>query len=140
LKAMRADNYLILRLDQGDEVISSLAEAVKVEGIRSAAILSFVGAIMGCRLILRKGLEKEIPTHVEAVGNGNISYFRGSPMIHLHVSVGSDAGTWVGHLLRGVTDVFCEVVLAEIPAEMVRSYSEELASSGVTVPYVLDIG
>jgi len=140
LKAMRAANYIIVRLDPGDEVISSLTEAAKAEGVHSAAILSFVGAIMGCRLILRKGLEKEIPTHVEAVGNGNISCFKGSPMIHLHVSVGSDAGTWVGHLLSGVTDVFCEAVLAEIPAELVRSYSEGLAASGVTVPYVLDIG
>ncbi len=136
---MRADNYLIVRLDQGDEVIPSLTDAVKAEGIRSAAVISFVGALKGCRLILRKGLEKDIDTHVEAVGNGNISYFRGSPMVHLHVSVGSDAGTWVGHLLRGVTDVFCEAVIAALPAALVRSYSEELAASGVTVPYVLDL-
>jgi len=136
---MRADNYLIVRLDQGDEVIPSLTDAVKAEGIRSAAVISFVGALKGCRLILRKGLEKDIDTHVEAVGNGNISYFRGSPMVHLHVSVGSDAGTWVGHLLRGVTDVFCEVVIVALPAELVRSYSKALAVSGVTVPYVLDL-
>jgi len=139
LKTMRADNYLIIRLDEGDEVISSLSEAVKSEGIRSAVVLSFVGALKGCRLILRKGLEKDIDAHVEAVGNGNVSYFRGEPLIHIHASVGSDAGAWVGHLLKGVTDIFCEVVLATLPAELVRSYSKELADGGVTVPYVLDM-
>ncbi len=140
MKVMRSKDFIVVRLDEGDEVISSLAEVAKSEGLKSGVIVSFVGALKGTRLILRKGLEKDISTHLEAVGNGNISWFNNAPFVHLHVSVGSDQGVWVGHMLGGTTDVFCEAVISPLEFRLTRSYSKELADSGVTVPFRLDIG
>lgn len=139
MKKMRAGSYLVVRLDPDEEVVSSLSQVVNDEKIRSAVIVSFVGALKGGRLILRKGLERDVTNHVEAVGNGNISYYNGEPFVHIHASVGNDDGAWVGHLLRGITDIFCEIVLAPTPAPLVRKYSKKLEESGVTVPYELDM-
>jgi len=139
LKVAHSKDFIVVRLDEGDEVISSLAEATKSEGLKSGVIVSFIGALKGTRLILRKGLEKEISSHTEAVGNGNISWFNNAPFVHLHVSVGSDLGVWVGHMLEGTTDVFCEAVISPIEVRLTRSYSKELADTGVTVPFRLDM-
>ena len=140
MKIIRAKEYVVVRLDEGDEVIASLSDATRSENLGSGVVVSFVGALKSARLILRKGLEKTISTHLEAVGNGNISWFNNAPFVHIHVSVGSDQGVWVGHLLEGITDVFCEVIISPIEVRMTRSYSKELADSGVTVPFRLDIG
>lgn len=139
MKKMHAGNYLVVRLDPDEEVIASLSQATKSEGIRSAVIVSFVGALKSGRLILRKGLERDIVKHVEAVGNGNISYYEGEPFVHIHASVGNEDGALVGHLLKGITDIFCEVVLAPTPAPLVRKFNKALEASGVTVPYELDM-
>jgi len=138
LKVKRSKNVLVIRLDEEEEVISSITEAVASEGVESGIIASFVGALKGCRLILRKGLEKSISTHMEVVGNGNISLYKGAPLVHLHVAAGSDTGFWVGHLTEGIVDVFCEIAIIPVDLKMIRKYGQSLADSGVTVPYILD--
>ena len=138
MKSRRLQNIVIIRLDQGEEVISTLQKVLTSEGVQSGVICSFVGALRDCRLILRKGLEKTVQNHVEAVGSGNISQYEGQTFIHLHLSVGNDLGTWVGHLNEGIVDIFCEAAVIPVEPKMVRNYDKTLADGGVTVPYVLD--
>lgn len=138
MRVKKGSGILMMRLDENEEVISSIKEAAASEGIGSGIIISFIGALKSCRLILRKGMERSLETHLEAVGNGNVSLYQGKPFIHLHVSAGSDEGVWVGHLTGGVVDIFCEVAILPLDLKMVRSYSQSLADSGVTVPYRLD--
>jgi hypothetical protein len=140
MKMKKGSGILVVVLDENDEVISSIGEMVASEGVESGIILSFVGALKSCHLILRKGVERSIETHLEAVGNGNISLYQGRPFVHLHISAGNDQGAWVGHLTEGIVDVFCEVAVLPLGLNMVRSYSQSLADSGVTVPYRLDFG
>lgn len=140
MNSIRAENLMVIRLDEGKEAISSLKDIARDEQLRSAVILSFVGALKYSKLIVRKGVEKEICLHAEAVGNGNISLLNGEPFIHLHVALGNDDGSWVGHLLKGTVDIFCEVVLQIMPLEVRRVYDVDLAEKGVTVPFRLDLG
>ncbi|MCQ5377284.1 MAG: DNA-binding protein [Candidatus Methanomethylicia archaeon] len=140
MKSMRSGQFFILRIDEGEEVISSIASAAEREGLRAAIIASFIGAMRECRLILRKGVEKSIEGHVEAVGNGNITRMGGSPFVHLHVSCGSDRGVWVGHLIEGRAEIFCETALYVLEDPVERVYDKGLAEIGVTVPFRLDIG
>jgi predicted DNA-binding protein with PD1-like motif len=138
MKAKRAGNMLIARLDEDDEVISSIKDIMKRERLASGIVVSLVGAFKSCRLILKKGFEQSVKIHMEAVGNGNLSYFHGEPFVHIHVSAGSDQGVLVGHLLEGVVDVFCEIAIIPIEMKLDRKYEISLAKSGVTVPYILD--
>ncbi len=131
---------MVIRLDAGEDVISALNSAMLKHRVRAGAIPTFIGALKNCRLILRKGYEERIETHVEAVGNGNVSLYEGKPFVHLHVSAGNDKGFWVGHLVEGTVDIFCEVMVLPIAGKLVRKYDIALAKSGVTVPYALDLG
>ncbi|MBC7127351.1 MAG: DNA-binding protein [Candidatus Methanosuratus sp.] len=140
MRSVRAEDLIIIRLDEGEEVISSLKAVAKDEGINSAVIISFVGALKHSKLIVRKGVEKEISLHVEAVGNGNVTVLNGEPFVHLHVALGNDGGTWVGHLLKGIVDIFCEVAMLPMPFEARRGYDSSLAEKGVTVPFRLELG
>jgi predicted DNA-binding protein with PD1-like motif len=138
LKIKRAQNILIIRIDEDEEVISSISEALSSKGIDSGIIISFVGALKYCQLILKKGLEKSITTHMEVVGNGNVSRYKEAPFVHLHVAAGSGKDFWVGHLTRGIVDIFCEVAIIPIELKMIRKYKQSLADSGITIPYILD--
>jgi predicted DNA-binding protein with PD1-like motif len=138
MKAKSTGNVLIVRLDENDEVISSIKDIMKSEGMASGIVVSFVGALKSCRLILKKGLEKSVKTHMEVVGNGNLSYYNGEPFVHIHVSAGNNRGLLVGHLLKGVVDVFCEIAIIPIEMKLARKYEASLAESGVSVPYALD--
>ncbi len=130
----------MVRLDEGEEAVSSLAGALQQHSIHAGFVPTFIGAMRDCRLILRKGHEEVLESHVEVVGNGNVSFYEGKPLVHLHVSAGNDRGVWVGHLVRGTVDIFCEAVVVPVHGTMVRSYGKALAESGVTVPYILDFG
>lgn len=138
MKAKRSGNVLVVRLDENDEVISSIKDIMISEGMISGIVVSFVGALKSCRLILKKGLEKSVKTHMEVLGNGNLSYYKGEPFVHIHVSAGSDQDVLVGHLLEGIVDIFCEIAIIPIEMKLIRKYKTSLAESGVTVPYVLD--
>jgi predicted DNA-binding protein with PD1-like motif len=131
---------LVVRLDEGEEAVSSLASALQRHGITAGIIPTFIGALRDCRLILRKGHEERVESHVEVVGNGNVSLYEGKPFVHLHVSAGNEKGAWVGHLVEGTVDIFCEVIVIPISGKLVRKYGKVLAESGVTVPYILDFG
>lgn len=136
----RYREVLAIRLDEGDEVVSSLGRALARHRITAGIITTFIGALRDCRLILRKGHEERVESHVEVVGNGNISLYEGKPFVHLHVSAGNERGVWVGHLMAGTVDIFCEAMVLPVNGKLVRKYDRSLAESGVTVPYILDLG
>lgn len=135
----RYGGVLVVRLDEGEEAVSSLGRALARHRITAGMIPTFIGTLKGCRLILRKGHEEKVESHVEVVGNGNVSLYEGKPFVHLHVSAGNERGTWVGHLTEGTVDIFCETMILPVNGKMVRKYGRALAESGVTVPYILDL-
>jgi predicted DNA-binding protein with PD1-like motif len=140
MKIKKGSNVLAIRLDEGEEVISSIKEAALSHDVNAGVIASFAGALKGCHLILGKGLDRSIQAHVEVSGNGNISMYEGNPHVHLHVAAGNYSGSWAGHLTDGIVDVFCEAFIIPVDLEMTRRYDKSLASSGVAVPYILEFG
>lgn len=135
----RYEEVLAVRLDEGDEVVSSLGRALGQHRMTAGIIPTFIGALRGCRLILQKGHEVRVESHVEVVGNGNVSLYKGKPFVHLHVSAGNERGVWVGHLTEGTVDIFCETMVLPVNGKLIRKYGRALANSGVTVPYILDL-
>ncbi|MGQ9759728.1 MAG: PPC domain-containing DNA-binding protein [Candidatus Methanomethylicaceae archaeon] len=140
MKIRVGEKELVIRLDENEEVISSIIKACLSERVLSGTIVSCIGALKKCRLILRKGLEKTISDHLEIVGNGNVSQYMGAPFVHLHLAAGGESGSWVGHLIEGVVDVYCEIFILKSWISMVRVYDKSLEGRGVTVPYTLEFG
>lgn len=140
MDSQRYNGALVVRLDEGEEAVSSLAVVLQRQNVTAGIVASFIGALRGCRLILKKGHEEKVESHVEVVGNGNVSLYEGKPFVHLHVSAGNDEGTWVGHLVEGTVDIFCEAMIIPVGGALARKYGKALAESGVTVPYVLELG
>lgn len=129
----------MVRLDEGEEAVSTLGKALARHRVTAGVVPSFIGALRDCRLILRKGCEKRVAPHAEVVGNGNVSLYEGKPFVHIHVSAGNDRGVWVGHLVEGTVDIFCEAMILPFGGGLVRKYGQALAESGVTVPYILEL-
>ncbi|MEV7692160.1 PPC domain-containing DNA-binding protein [Microbacterium sp. NPDC089189] len=120
---------IVVILEPGDEVLSSLAEASRRHDVAQAAITTFSGALRNARLIASDTVpaDPELPLpesveifYTEGVGSGTITRGAdGEPVVHVHVALGakdrSGLGA-VGHLLHGETHYVVEIVLEEILA------------------------
>lgn len=134
----RSRNLLVIRLDEGEEIVKNLSKICVKEKIEAGVILSLVGAIKRCELIFREGYNEVFNEHLEILGNGNTSTLDGQPKIHLHVTCGNDAKARTGHLVEGTVTVFCEIVLQTLKGfEMKRNLDKELVKENVQFPYKL---
>ncbi|UIN30955.1 PCC domain-containing protein [Microbacterium binotii] len=118
---------VVVVLEPGDEILTSLADACRRHGIAQAAISTFSGAFRTVRLIAAEtpaaDPEAPMPTAVdvpytEGLGSGTITTASdGALVVHVHVAVGvkdDAARAYAGHLLSGETHYVVEVVLDEI--------------------------
>ena len=134
----RVHDILIIRLDEGEKVVESLTAACLRVGVRSAVVLSLVGAVKELELILMKGHQETFKEHFEIMGNGNISTWEGRPKVHVHLVGGNETKVKAGHLVEGTATVFCEIVGKVLEGfKMERRLIEELATEKVQFPYRL---
>ena len=134
----RVHDILIIRLDEGEKVVESLTAVCLRVGVRSAVVLSFVGAVKELELILMKGHQETFKEHFEIMGNGNISTLEGHPKVHVHLVGGNETKVKAGHLVEGTATVFCEIVVKVLEGfKMERRLIEELATEKVQFPYRL---
>jgi predicted DNA-binding protein with PD1-like motif len=104
-----------VRIDSGEEIVSSLAAFAAREGVR-AGMISGLGAVgeaelgffaRGSREYVRRVFSGE---HEIGSLTGNFSELDGKPFPHCHVLIaGDDFVAYTGHLFRGVVTVTCEV-------------------------------
>jgi predicted DNA-binding protein with PD1-like motif len=134
----RVQDILIVRLDEGEKVVENLTSVCLRLDIRSAVVLSFVGAVKELELILMKGHQETFKEHFEIMGNGNISTLEGQPKLHIHLVGGNETKVRAGHLIEGTVTVFCEIVVKVLEGfEMERRLIKELATEQVQFPYRL---
>lgn len=107
----KVENGYFLRLEKGEEVLSSIVQFAAKMNIGSGAFFG-LGAINNIELgyydLKTQKYEKENFAEDMEVGNitGNISHLDGKPFIHTHVTVsGKDLKAYTGHLF------FAEVAL-----------------------------
>ena len=115
-----------LRLDPGEEIVSSLASFAAREGVR-AGMISALGAVGETELgffIRETGtyVRRTFPGEHE-IGSltGNFSELEGQPFPHCHVVIaGPDLVAHTGHLFRGTVTVTCEVQVVTDPGILRR--------------------
>lgn len=111
------DNSYLIRLDIGDEIISSLTKICKIEDIELAQV-SAIGAVNSATIGLYDVEERQYhSTKIEkaleiASLGGNITRKEGAVYIHIH-AVFSDieCKTYGGHLNEAVVSATCEIIL-----------------------------
>jgi predicted DNA-binding protein with PD1-like motif len=132
MEAKAAGKHWIIRIDKGEEIVSTLERFCREKEIRLGTV-NGIGATDNATIGLFKTRTKEY-VRKELAGDheitsltGNISRMAGEVYLHLHVNL-SDANyhTFGGHLNSAVVSATCEVVVRELDGEMDRAFSEEI--------------
>ena len=140
-KMLERKYFIAVRLDPGDEVISSLEKACEENNIRSGIIIG-LGAMKKAVVITKASPEKiraefeELEGPIEmSVAHGNVSVKDGKPFIHLHASISllpnteeggkGEARTLNTHLKEGVISLTGEFFILET-GEIGREFNDKI--------------
>lgn len=125
-----------IRLDKGDEILSSLAAVCGKEGVTAASVQGIGGcgkAVVGVfDLATRTYRRREVCALSELVSlDGNATVYEGAPYLHLHASFAyhdadGEPRLLSGHLLEAVIELTGEIILAPADGVITRRYDEEL--------------
>ena len=132
MKWKTIDNGYLVRLERGEEVLSTLADFVGTQKIHSGWIQG-LGAIKDLVLGIfdpekREYVKRTFNEDLE-LGNltGNISRLHGEPLLHCHVTVaGTDLKAYTGHLFSAIISVTGEFIITPFSNEITRSLDEEV--------------
>ena len=121
---------VLIRLDDGDEVVASLKEVCRREGIGSA-LVSGIGAAKRAEIAHYDTKEKRYNTiklegMLEIVSlSGNMARLEGEAVAHLHIAISRhDFSTLSGHLMKAEICPNCEIVLIPLGSEIERKFDE----------------
>jgi predicted DNA-binding protein with PD1-like motif len=113
----RSGHFVVLRLDEGDEITASLKKVCLKERVHSA-LVSGIGACRKAEIAHYNPKTKEYKINklagaLEIVSlNGNIALLDGKPAQHLHVILSiEDFSTLSGHLMKAEIYPTCEITL-----------------------------
>lgn len=125
------DKYLI-RLERGEEIISTLKDFCKKQNIK-AGFISGIGAVDSVTLgyfnpQIKSYNEETINEYMEITSLiGNVSTKNDEPYLHLHLNAtAGDYNTIGGHLISGTISLTAEISLIAFDAKVSRKYNEEL--------------
>ena len=128
MKYKRIDEKLFIRLEKGEEIVSSLETLLEKEGI-NAGSLQGIGAVSEATLghyslKSKEYSEKELNQPLEIVSlQGTIT----SEKIHPHVCLGnSEMETYGGHLVEATVAATCEVIVDSAAGSLNRYHDEEI--------------
>lgn len=123
---------IVIRMDKGEEVVSSLKSICQKEDIKLASV-SAIGAVNDITVGVFNPDTKQYKSN-RFTGNfeivslsGTVTTMKGIPYIHLHMSAGNGVGrVFGGHLNEAKISATCEMVITLIDGEVDREYSEEI--------------
>lgn len=134
----RADNFIIMRLDEDDKINEKIIEVCIKEKISGGVVHSIVGAVKQVELVLEKGIQETYKQHFEICGNGNISLLEDKPKLHLHLVCGNKQTVKTGHLVEATVEVFSEVIIQKLEGfRMERKIDQKLIEEKIILPYKL---
>lgn len=132
MKSQRTGYGWLVRLDAGEEIITSLSTWAEAHGVQGGAI-SGIGAVGEAELGFfwrdRKEYERRTFTGEHEILSllGNFSLLEGRPFPHCHlILAGPDFVPYGGHLFRGVVTVTCEVHVVVSETAIVRASRPDL--------------
>ena len=132
-KLIHADGQRTFALvfDTGDEVVSSLSNFARQQGLSAARFTglgAFSDVVLGYFDWEKKDYERiPLTEQVEVVSFvGDVALGDKGPKLHPHVVVSKrDGSAWGGHLLEAHVRPTLEVVLTEAPAHLHRRHDPE---------------
>lgn len=113
---------VVMRLEDGEDAISSISDVAKKEGIK-AAVFYLLGGLKSARVVVGPEKEEMPPVPVwreigesqEIIGIGTIFYQDGEPKVHLHSAMGKRDDVKVGCIReRAQTFLVLEAIILEI--------------------------
>ncbi len=126
----RNEREILIRLDEGDEVISALKGICAKEKVQSA-LVSGIGAARKAEIAHYDTREKKYNIKkfegmLEIVSlNGNMATLDGEPAAHLHVCISRhDYSTLSGHLMSAEVSPQCEIFLLPYKTKVTRKHDE----------------
>lgn len=127
----RKGHFVVLRLDDGDEITASLGKVCAKEKIGSA-LVSGIGACRKAEIAHYNPKTKEykikkLSGALEIVSlSGNIALLDDKPAQHLHVILSiSDFSTASGHLMKAEVYPTCEITLVLRDVKVIREKDEK---------------
>ena len=125
-------NHYLIRLDKGEEIVSSLRELAEAEGI-SLASLTGIGAVGKVTAGVFDTTEKKFKGHtwtgdleIVSIG-GNISQMDGKIYTHFHISIADENGhVFGGHLNEATISGTGELILTRLDGVADRQLDEEI--------------
>jgi len=124
----RSEREIIIRLDEGDEIISSLKAVCRKEKVESA-LVSGIGAARKAEIAHydtkeRKYNSKKFEGMLEIVSlSGNIAMLDGEIVPHLHLAISrDDFSTVSGHLMSAEIAPTCEIALFPYGSKIERKF------------------
>ncbi|MCK9186292.1 DNA-binding protein [Candidatus Gracilibacteria bacterium] len=132
MKSKKLTNGYILRLEKGEEIITSLTKFCEDNDIKSGSI-SGVGGTDDVSVKYydpeqEKYISKKFTSkNFEIISlNGNISLVDGKPFPHVHIMLGdADYNTFGGHLGSANIAITCEIVIQMTDYIFTRKLDEE---------------
>ncbi|MHB1440189.1 MAG: PPC domain-containing DNA-binding protein [Cuniculiplasma sp.] len=128
----REGNFVIIKLDDGEDIIKSLELILERESISNGFIVSGIGAGIELEIgyLRDKVYEKEIfgaPMEITSL-SGSVT--QGNPRMHIHINAaGADHVTRGGHLFSGQVKPLMEILVLSLDSiKMTRELKE---SSGM---------
>ena len=126
------DDTGLLRLDKGDEIVKSLLDVARKEGLTLASV-SGIGATDDFEVGVFD-LERSDYDHYRFQGNheivalvGNITTKEGAPYLHLHITCAGKEGKIVGgHLFKAKVSLTAEIFLHKGAGRAERRRDEDL--------------
>ena len=127
----RINDVFVVRLDVGDEIITSLTELCNAEDIKSATVQG-LGAVNDVDVGYYSLEEKRYFTKIfnqqfEMISlNGNITRKDGIPYLHLHIALSDENYKFYGgHLNRAVISITAEIYVNVLNGEVNRRINPE---------------
>ncbi len=132
MRSRRVPGGYLVRLDKGEEALSTLTEFVTDKKI-PCGVLQGIGAVHDVELgyfdlKINNYRRKKVKRTVEVVSLlGNISYLKNKPFVHAHVTVaGPDQKLLGGHFFKGTVAVTLEIYIQVINRKLHRYHDPEM--------------
>lgn len=132
MKYCKSGSHYVIRIDRGEEVISSLTEFCKKENVASGGVYGLGAAdqvMIGLYSVSNQEYHKtELTGEMEITSLlGNISVKEGEPYLHLHINVcDSSMHVFGGHLNHCRICATCELIVMPGEAGIGRRLDPEI--------------
>ncbi len=127
MKIKRYENYVVIRLEKDEEIVTALKEALQRAGIEGGF---FYGLGVGKDLQLgyfdaveKNYIRKDFAGEYEFTNlSGNISIADGQIMVHCHVTItDNEFQAFGGHLFEGLVPATLEIIVFPFSKPLTRS-------------------